>query len=84
MALNNPHDHFFRDSFTRPEIIHGFLEAYLPPDLLATLDLTSLTLEPESYIDEALRQNQTDLLYRIQHQCNRPKRKRSENDEHHC
>ena len=64
MTVHNPHDHFFRDSFSRPEIARNYLQEYLPADLLPLLDLDHLALQEDSFIDENLRQHQSDLLYR--------------------
>ena len=66
MSVHHPHDHFFRESFSKPQIIRNFLQEYLPPALLAQIDLDTLALESGSYIDEELRAHQTDLLYRVQ------------------
>lgn len=65
MTVQNPHDRFFRESFTRPEIVRNYLEEYLPADLRALIDLEQLHLEDGSFIDEAMREHQTDLLYRV-------------------
>jgi predicted transposase/invertase (TIGR01784 family) len=64
MSIHNPHDHFFRESFGRPEIVRSYLEEYLPADLQAELNLDDLTLQDGSFIDEELRVHQSDLLYR--------------------
>ncbi|MCG8353704.1 MAG: Rpn family recombination-promoting nuclease/putative transposase [Chloroflexales bacterium] len=61
--INHPHDHFFRSAFARPEVAHDFLRFYLPPPVVALLDLTTLELRPDSYIDDDLREHCTDLLY---------------------
>lgn len=66
MTIHNPHDRFFRESFGRPEIVRNYLQEYLPPDLLSLLELDQLTLEDGSFIDESLREHQSDLLYRVQ------------------
>lgn len=63
MSVHNPHDRFFRESFSRPEIVRNYLEEYLPADLLALLDLDTLTLQEGTFIDESLREQQSDLLY---------------------
>ncbi|NJN53870.1 MAG: Rpn family recombination-promoting nuclease/putative transposase [Anaerolineae bacterium] len=39
MTVQNPHDKFFRDSFSRPEIVRNYLEEYLPAELRALLNL---------------------------------------------
>ncbi|HRQ42045.1 MAG TPA: Rpn family recombination-promoting nuclease/putative transposase [Chloroflexota bacterium] len=63
MTVHNPHDRFFRDSFSRPEIARNYLQEYLPADLLALLDLDTLNLQEGTFIDETLREQQSDLLY---------------------
>ncbi|GIK54514.1 MAG: Rpn family recombination-promoting nuclease/putative transposase [Chloroflexi bacterium] len=63
MSVHNPHDRFFRESFSRPEIVRNYLEEYLPADLLALLDLDTLILQEGTFIDETLREQQSDLLY---------------------
>lgn len=66
MTVHHPHDHFFRESFRKPQIIRGFLQEYLPPVLLNQLDLETLQMEDGSYVDEELKMHQTDILYRVQ------------------
>ena len=64
-ALSNPHDRFFKELFTRPEVTRDFLQNYLPVDVLATIDLSTLELQPDSFVDADLQQHQSDLLCRI-------------------
>ena len=64
MTIQNPHDLFFRKSFGRPEIARSYLQEYLPAELRALLDLSQLTLEDSSFIDEIMKKHQTDLLYK--------------------
>ena len=64
MTVQNPHDHFFRSSFRRPEIARNYLEEYLPAELRPLLNLQELALQDSSFIDENLREHQSDLLYR--------------------
>jgi len=40
------------------------LEEYLPQEVLDVLELTDLQLQDGSFIDEEMREHQTDLLYR--------------------
>jgi hypothetical protein len=63
MSVHNPHDRFFRESFSRPEIARNYLEEYLPTDLLGRIDLDTLDLQEGTFIDESLREQQSDLLY---------------------
>lgn len=63
--LNNPHDRFFKESFSRPDVARDFLLHYLPKDVIAELDLSHLEIRKDSYIDEDLQQHFTDLLYEV-------------------
>ena len=62
--LSNPHDHFFKDLFGRPEIAAEFLATYLPPEIVAELDLASPEPVKDSFVDEDLRESFSDMLYR--------------------
>jgi Putative transposase, YhgA-like len=64
--FDRPHDTLFRYAFERPEIAEGELRALLPPDVVAALDFTTLTLEPGSLADPGFAQLETDLLYRVE------------------
>jgi predicted transposase/invertase (TIGR01784 family) len=66
MTVQNAHDKFFRDSFGRVHIARNYLEEYLPKPVLDLLDLDTLTLQDGSFIDEEMREHQTDLLYQVQ------------------
>jgi predicted transposase/invertase (TIGR01784 family) len=61
--LSHPHDHFFKESFSRPEVARSFLENYLPQPVLEVLDLNTLTLQKDSFIDPDLLEHFSDLLY---------------------
>ena len=65
MIVQNPHDRFFRESFSRPEIVRSYLEEYLPAELNGLLDLDELILQDSSFIDETMQEHQTDLLYAV-------------------
>ena len=65
MIVQNPHDRFFRESFSRPEIVRSYLEEYLPAELNGLLNLDELILQDSSFIDETMQKHQTDLLYAV-------------------
>lgn len=65
MSVSNPRDRFFRQTFSDLALARSFLEHYLPADVLALLDLDGLTLRQESYVDEALQEHQSDLLFEV-------------------
>ncbi|MFW5724364.1 MAG: Rpn family recombination-promoting nuclease/putative transposase, partial [Halochromatium sp.] len=63
--INNPHDVYFRESFTRREIAQDFLRWHLPAELLAFVDLDSLEISKDSYVSKELRASYSDLVYQL-------------------
>ncbi len=63
--LNTPHDAFFKRLFGDVEVAADFLRNYLPAEILARLDLDTLQLEKDSFIDPELRESFSDLLFRV-------------------
>ncbi|HSH04731.1 MAG TPA: Rpn family recombination-promoting nuclease/putative transposase [Anaerolineae bacterium] len=66
MRVPNPHDHFFRQSFGRVDIARNYLEEYLPEEIVLLFDLEKLELQPDHFIDEELREHQSDMLYQTE------------------
>ena len=60
---HNPHDALFRNTFSKVEHVAAELRAVLPPALLSRIDLTTLTLNPGSYVDADLTSSESDLLF---------------------
>ena len=65
--LYQPHDRLFRKVFSEPAEAAGLLRAYVPSWLVETLDWSSLTLMPGSYVDDDLRASESDLLFTVEH-----------------
>ncbi len=63
--ISKPHDKFFRDFFSRPEVSRDFLRNYLPADIVALLDLSSLELAKDSFVDKELRDHFSDILCKV-------------------
>ncbi len=63
--LIHPHDKFFKETFSRPELARDFLRNYLPKTAVSLLDLDSLTVESDSFIDPELQEQFADLLYKV-------------------
>jgi len=63
--LTNPHDKFFKDVFTRQEAAQDFLQHYLPAEVAALLDLPTLEIGKDSFIDPDLQEYFSDLLYKV-------------------
>jgi predicted transposase/invertase (TIGR01784 family) len=66
-SITHAHDHFFRNSMSNPKVSREFFESWLPQEILAKVDLSSLKQEKESFIDNELRQNITDILFSVKY-----------------
>ena len=58
-----PHDALFKAVLGKPEHARGVLRAVVPAALAEAIDWPTLTLRPGSFVDLALREQHTDLLY---------------------
>ncbi len=63
--IPQPHDKFFKETFSQPKIARDVIQHYLPPEIVDTLDLNSLELQKDSYV-EKMQEYLSDMLYRIQ------------------
>jgi predicted transposase/invertase (TIGR01784 family) len=63
-ARQTPHDRFFK-VFGRSNVAAELLRCYLPPEIVALLDLSRIELDAESFVDDKLREHFSDLLYRV-------------------
>jgi predicted transposase/invertase (TIGR01784 family) len=64
--IANPHDKFFKETFSRVEIAREFFQHHLPTAVVQTLALDTLTLQPSTFVDPELQEQFADLLYRVQ------------------
>jgi len=62
-TLSNPHDAFCKYVLGRPEQAGAFLDHFLPSELVAPLDLASLTALPGTFVDPDLANHHCDLLF---------------------
>jgi predicted transposase/invertase (TIGR01784 family) len=62
----SPHDRLFKFTFRRRENAASALRALLPPALAARADWDSLQVMPGSFVDAALSERHTDLLYQLE------------------
>jgi predicted transposase/invertase (TIGR01784 family) len=62
-SITNPHDKFFRTSFSRLDVVRSFIEEVLPKQYRDKINLDSLRLSNSSYIDEKLSEHLADLVY---------------------
>ncbi|EPB0514510.1 Rpn family recombination-promoting nuclease/putative transposase [Salmonella enterica subsp. enterica] len=64
---NRPgHDGLFKLFLREPGTARDFLAAHLPQDIRARVRLETLKLEPGSFVDQALRELHSDVLYSVE------------------
>jgi len=63
--IGTPHDRYFRETFGRVEIARDFLRHHLPTALLDAVDLATLEVCPDTHVAEDLREDCSDLVYRL-------------------
>lgn len=64
-TVTNPHDKLFRETWSDRPTAQDFLQHHLPHDVLVLLDLESLEIAKDSFIEEDLRDYYSDLLYGV-------------------
>jgi predicted transposase/invertase (TIGR01784 family) len=62
----NPHDRFIREIGSDPENAAGILENFLPPEIRRLVDMGSVRVMKDSFVDPELRAYYSDLLYRLE------------------
>ena len=58
-----PHDALFKSVFQHPENASAELEHLLAPEFVSTIDWSTLAVEPGTYVDQALGETRSDLLF---------------------
>ncbi|MEI8133415.1 MAG: Rpn family recombination-promoting nuclease/putative transposase [Leptolinea sp.] len=61
--INQAHDAFFKEIFSRLEPTRDFLANYLPPDITGLLDMDTLEICKDNFVDAALQAHYSDPLY---------------------
>ena len=61
--ITNVHDKFFKETFSRIEVVQNFIEETLPIELKSKINLQNLVLSKDSFIDTALEEHLADLVY---------------------
>lgn len=64
--LPTPHNNFFHYAFSHASAVRSLLETHLPARVTSILDLSTLELQKDSFIDTRLRESHSDLLYSVQ------------------
>jgi hypothetical protein len=63
--LPTPHNNFFHYALSHVEAARDLIQTHLPADLVQVLDLESLELQKDSFVDDELRDSYSDLLYSV-------------------
>ena len=64
--IHHPHDHMVHSVLRDPTEATSFLQAYLPQDVSQGLNWATLRLHDRSFVDEDLRESESDFLYEIE------------------
>ena len=65
--LNNPHDKFFKETFSRLEVAQSFIQEVFPPDLLERINLSALKRVNDSFTDAELEEYLADIVYQTEY-----------------
>lgn len=63
--INNPHDKFFKQTLQDKETAKDFFKNYLPETLLSEIDLESLSLSKDSFVEKELEEVFSDILFEV-------------------
>ena len=61
--IPNPHDRFFKEIFSDVDNAADFINGIFPDELKKKLDLSTLAIDNNSYIDEKLDEQFSDIVY---------------------
>lgn len=63
LNILNPHDKFFKESFSRLEVVQSLIEEVFPAGLKERINLQKLQLSNASYVNDELSEYFADLVY---------------------
>lgn len=63
-TVRNAHDRLFRSAMADLKVAKDFLQTHLPPAIKEAINLDSLALQPNSYVDQSLKTVLSDVLYK--------------------
>jgi predicted transposase/invertase (TIGR01784 family) len=64
-TIHCPHDSFFKSAMADLRVARDFFGHHLPPAVLAAIDLNTLKLWPNTYVDIVLSNSASDILYQV-------------------
>jgi hypothetical protein len=63
--IGSHHDRYFRETFSRAEAARDLVTGYLPPEVTGCLDLGTLEVTGDTFVDPELRLHVSDLACRV-------------------
>ncbi|MBT4838397.1 MAG: Rpn family recombination-promoting nuclease/putative transposase [Methylococcales bacterium] len=70
--INNPHDLFIRKTWERKDEVRSFIENHLPAEIVNCLNLETLKVEKDTFIDSQLKAHYSDILYSLMTKDGKP------------
>lgn len=64
--IANKHDATFKEVFSQKKIAKDFIQNNLPQEVLDIMDIESLELQKDTFINQDLVENFSDLIYKVQ------------------
>lgn len=64
-GVTNPHDKVFRKTYSDRDNARSFLTHYLPDKVRKIVDLNTLEISKDSFIEKDLSDYYSDLLYKV-------------------
>lgn len=64
-VIHDIHDRTFKSAMADIRVAREFFELYLPKNILSLIDLETLRLNQNSYVDEDLQSSSSDVLYQV-------------------
>lgn len=65
-AISSPHDKLFKESFSQKKIVKSFITEYLPTDITVKMNLDTLSISKDSFIDKNLSEIFSDMVYAVE------------------
>jgi predicted transposase/invertase (TIGR01784 family) len=65
--LNNPHDKFFKETFSRLEIAQSFIEETFPEVIRNKINIPKLKITNSSFTDAELSEYLADIVYQTEY-----------------
>ena len=61
--MNNPHDKFFKELFSRKPDVIEFIKSVLPKEIINNIDFSTFKPDVTSYVDTHLQEHYSDYVY---------------------